>query len=98
MAIGTLPADSIHIVRNRGGGPNRSYLKVQPTIISPAQQVVNQAQAKVADTKPVNRGKRRLKPAKISTGRGIKRKHRSEARVKIGRKLTYKGKNKRREA
>ena len=65
MATGTLPPDSTHIVRNRGGGQTHTYLKVVPTVISPAQQVVNQAQAKVADKKPVNRRKRQAPAVQV---------------------------------
>ena len=47
MALGTLPPGSKHIVRAHGGGATRSYYRVNPTIISSAQQVVNQAEVKV---------------------------------------------------
>jgi hypothetical protein len=67
MSSGDLPPGSVHIVRQRGGGPTRTYYKVQPpTIVSPAQQVVDQAAAKVR-AKPVNRG--RPKQSKAAKGR-----------------------------
>ena len=47
MARGTLPPGSKHIVRSHGSGTAQSYYRVNPIIISPAQQAVNQAQVKV---------------------------------------------------
>jgi hypothetical protein len=51
MALGTLPPGSKHIVRSHGSGTARSYYRVNPIIISPAQQAVNQAQVKVKKPK-----------------------------------------------
>ena len=74
MASGSLPPGSFHTVRNRGGGPPRSYFHVQPTVISPAQQVVDQAKAK-AKVKTINRQRKR--------GVALKRKTKSKRKPKL---------------
>lgn len=97
MAMGTLPSGSRHIVRNRGGGPTRTYFKVVPPIVvSPAQQAVNQAKAQV---KVVNRQKKGLRGgAKPQTTKSrsksrskSKLRPKSKSRVKAGAKPRGRG-------
>ena len=78
MAKGLLPAGSQYIVSSRGGGGSRSYFRVNPTVISPAQQVVNQAKFKVLSAKGlksppgVAKGRPRGRPpGKKQTRRGM---------------------------
>ena len=89
MARGTLPPGSRYIIRNRGGGATRSYYRVNPTIISPAQQVVNQAEVKVKHVKgPQGFG------VIICKRTGAKAKPRSETRSKSQTKPRTKAKTK----
>ena len=62
MSEGKLPPGSLHIVKTRGGGPSKTYYRV----ISPVQQTIDQAEAKL---KIVNRG--HVKPGrKVQTRKG----------------------------
>ena len=55
MSENQLPPGTLQVVRSRGGGPSRTYYRVNP-VLSPTQQVVEQATAKV---KTVNRKRKR---------------------------------------
>jgi hypothetical protein len=72
MSENKLPPGSIHTVRNRGGGPTRSYYRVETSEVSPARQAVDQAAAQVEHRRTYKAGSR-TKKATVTRKRPVKR-------------------------